>query len=284
MKKLIYLILLFPAVDLFPQQFNFLYSFGEFESASSFIINPSGIIYITDGAANEVYSYDTTGTFLKETGGYGWEEDTFDDPVDISASSLNVYVCDKNNHRIQRYDKDLNYISQLSTRNENNFDMQFGYPLSCTASPQGDLYILDSENKRILKFDVFGKFVQNFGGYDTGEFALQDPVKLAVSPVGYVYVLDNSGFIIFDQYGNGIAKLDLDESIINFNIIFNHLTFNSEAAVYHMILNSAEKSFKEFTLVGLDAIPSLQSSLIFNNKLYLLTEKDILVFESIKSN
>ena len=284
MNKLFFAVLLLFTYEVFPQQYKFIYSFGEFESAAAFIINPSGIMYITDGGTNEVYSYDTTGTLLKETGGYGWEEDTFDDPVDISASSLNVYVCDKNNHRIQRYDKDLNYISQLSTRNDNNSDMQFGYPLSCTASPQGDLYILDSENKRILKFDVFGKFIQNFGGYDAGEFALQDPIKLAVSPIGYVYVLDNSGFIIFDQYGNGAAKINLDESIINFNIIFNHLTFNSNTAVYHLMLNSADKLHNKLLLTGWDEIPPVQSSLIFNNKLYLLTEKDILVFEKTGMN
>src|SRR5690606_20929107 len=130
MNKLFFAVLLLFTYEVFPQQYKFIYSFGEFESAAAFIINPSGIMYITDGGTNEVYSYDTTGTLLKETGGYGWEEDTFDDPVDISASSLNVYVCDKNNHRIQRYDKDLNYISQLITRYVMNLVMKFGFSLS----------------------------------------------------------------------------------------------------------------------------------------------------------
>ena len=52
------------------------------------------------------------------------------------------------------------------------------------------MYILDSENKRVIKFNTFGQFVQNFGGFDAGAFSLTDPRKLAVSPGNNIYVLD----------------------------------------------------------------------------------------------
>ena len=103
----IFLSLLF-ITSTFCQSYNYISSFGDFSNTASFYINSAGNIYITDSGNNQVFKYDTLGNLLKETGGYGWKEDTFDDPVDIYATPLNIYVCDKNNHRIQRYDKDLN--------------------------------------------------------------------------------------------------------------------------------------------------------------------------------
>ena len=55
------------------------------------------------------------------------------------------------------------------------------YPVSCATSNQGDLYFIDSENKRIMKFDIFGNFILNFGGFDAGKYQLSNPKQLAIS-------------------------------------------------------------------------------------------------------
>jgi DNA-binding beta-propeller fold protein YncE len=271
--------IIFFSTATFCQTYIYDFSFGEFNTASSFYINPAGFIFISDYGTDEVYKYDTLGTQTENIGGYGWKEAAFDDPSDVFATPLNVYVCDKNNHRIQSFDKDLNFISQLSTRERENIDEQFGYPLSCAISNQGDLYILDSENKRIVKFDLFGQFIQNFGGYDWGNYSLSNPVKLAISPSNNIYVLDGKEIIVFDQYGNGISAINTEKEFYSLRIIFNIFTANTSEEIYTANLKS-DMQLKKINLVGKPEELNIVDTFIFNQKLYLLTDNEILVFKN----
>jgi DNA-binding beta-propeller fold protein YncE len=284
MKKIAALFILFFSINIMPQIYTYVTSFGEFNDAVSIYINAAGIVYISDTGSDEIYKYDTLGTFIKEAGGFGWNDNSFDDPVDIFATPLNIFVSDKNNHRIQQYDKDLNYISRLITRESRNPDEVFGYPLSCAASSQGDLYILDSENNRIIKFDLFGNFIQNFGGYDAGEFSLEEPKKLAVSPVNLIYVLDKSRIIVFDQYGNGVSIIPLQEAFSSMNIIFNKLTASTDSGIYVSTLNSSDKEFKKVNIIYPTEKPEIRSGLLYNDKLYILTPEEIQVYTDTSQN
>ena len=250
---------------------------GSFRNASSFCITSAGFFYVTDKTSDEVFRLDTLGNKLQDTGGYGWTESTFDQPVDVFATPLNVYVSDKNNHRIQRFDKNLNFISQLYTRNDPNTDERFGFPLSCVTSNQGDMYILDSENKRIIKFNTFGQFVQDFGGFDAGAYALSDPKKMAVSPNNDIYVLDDKKLIIFDQYGNGLRMISLNENFNDINITGNNLTLTSDSLIY---IANFKNPYIELSKLALVASPGdgFVSSLIFMKKLYVLTNNEIWIF------
>ena len=277
----IFLVIFFLTTTVFSQTFTYDYSFGKFQNASSFHINSAGFIYITDSGNDKIFKYDTLGTLIKETGGHGWTEETFDDPVDIFATTLNVYVTDKNNHRIQNFDKDLNFISELSTREGENSEEQFGYPLACEVSTMGDLFILDSENKRIIKSDLFGNFLQNFGGLDAGNFTLNNPTKLAVSNSINTFVLDNSDIIVFDNYGNGLAIIETELDLVGLEINFSFLTTNSDGEVYYANLDNENFELKKINLTALDYKPLFVSAILQKNRLYILTEKEILVFTSV---
>lgn len=280
-KKISLLFFLFFA-NIFSQQFIYDYSIGKFKDASSFSISPSGFIYVTDSGSDEVFKIDTLGKTLKYIGGYGWDEELFDNPVDVFATDLSVYVCDKNNHRIQRFDKDLNFISSLKTRDSNNPDEQFGYPLSVAASNQGDLYILDSENNRVIKFDMFGKFMQNFGGYDAGEYILNDPEKLAITASNKIFVLNKENIIVFDQYGNGMLKIGTDDKLNDINVMFNFLTLTADSTVYLTNLKTSNDFSKKVKLINEEEDSNFVSSIYFNAKLYILTHEDIQVYKKLK--
>ncbi len=272
------LIFLFHSTEIYSQTFVYSNSFGKFKSATSFTITSVGFFYITDSGTDEVYKLDTLGNLLKYAGGYGWDEGLFDNPADVYANPLSVYVCDKNNHRIERFDKDLNFIWQLYTRNSDTTAQRFGYPLGCSVSSQGDLYVLDSENKRIVKFDLFGNFNLNFGGYDAGIYSLNDPKKLAVSENNEIYVADGNRIVIFDQYGNGISIIKMNDKISGLRIIFNNLTVNSDSTIYQANLNLHDLSLSKIKLITSDISYPIIESLIFNNKLYVLTRNNIEVF------
>ena len=256
-------------------------SIGSFKNASSFYINSAGFIFVTDAGTDEVYKLDTLGNTLKDAGGYGWNDGNFDNPSDVFATTLNVYVCDKNNHRVERFDKYLNFISKLYTRDNDNSDERFGYPLCCATSQQGDLYILDSENKRIIKFDLFGNFISNFGGYDAGNFTLENPLKFAISSNNNIYVIDKKKIVLFDQYGNGVTKYNTDLDLKGININYNMLTLNTKNEVMFSDLTKPEFSLKKITLIGMPDNSEIVSSFIFNSKLYLLTSNHIQIYKIV---
>jgi NHL repeat len=273
-----FLIILF--TQIYSQDFIFQESIGQFKQAESFYINPTGFFYVTDSFTNEIYKLDTLGNVVNYEGGYGWKQSNFDDPVDVFANSLNVYVTDKNNHRIERFDKDLNYISQLYTRDNDNKSEQFGYPLAAATSNQGDLYILDSENNRVVKFDLFGNFIMNFGGYNDPKYKLNKPKSLAISPSNNIFVLDNSNLIIFDQYGNEINVISILKVFNNIRIIFNNITVTRENEILFADLQKTNTALKKVNLINFNLGEKFKSSLIFNDKLYILTDKSILVFSA----
>lgn len=278
MKNLFFLIILFSTLS-FSQKFSFEQSIGKFENASSFYIASNGFIYVTDKGNDEVIQLDTLGNLLKDVGGFGWNQSQFDEPVDVFADPLSVYVTDKNNHRIQRFDRNLNFISQLYTHENDNPDERFGYPLSCVVSNQGDLYVLDSENKRIVKFDLFGNFKLQFGGIDAGEFALNNPTAMSISGNGIIFIADQNFLITFDQFGNGISKVSFDEQINSLEILFDKIIVTTKNKI--LIAKTTEESIEFYNLLLKDkSNESIVSCLLFNDKLYILTQKKILIYLS----
>lgn len=281
MKLHIISFIIFIAGLVFPQQFQYEKSIGKFVNASSFYINPAGFIYVSDISTDEISSMDTLGNILKKIGGYGWRESAFDNPIDIYADALKVYVADKNNNRIQRFDKNLNFNFQIFTRESEIEQERFGYPLSAVMSNLGDVFILDSENTRIVKFDIFGNFLQNFGGYDYGNFALQKPLQLSVSMQNNIFVIDRNEIIIFDQYGNGTGRIQGVDEFKSIRIIFDWLTVTTKDKIFSANLRSPEPTLKEMIIEESEKSLDLVSALIFNNKLYVLTKKEILVFNRL---
>jgi len=268
--------------EIYAQNYVLDYSFGNFSSASAFSITSSGFIYIADDGNDILIKLDTLGNVIKEIGGYGWGESAFDTPSDIFATSLNVFVCDKRNHRVQAFDKDLNFISELSTRERDNSEERFGYPLSCALSSMGDLYVLDSENIRVLKFDLFGNFIQNFGGFDWGTFSLKNPIKLAVNSDNSVLVLDDSVLVIYDQFGTGKEKIKLGKSFTNLNTSSGSLILNNDNEIYIGSFVIGENILSKIDLIGLEDGLKILSCFVFNNKLYVLTPREIFVFNKSK--
>jgi len=281
MKSVFAILILLVGTLAFPQKYQFENKIGQFVNASSFYINPTGFIYVTDINTDEITVLDTLGNIVKNIGGYGWRQSAFDNPADIYADALKVYVTDKNNHRIQRFDKNLNFNFQIITRQSDIEEERFGYPLSAVMSNQGDIFILDSENSRIVKFDIFGNFLQNFGGYDYGNYALQKPAQLAVSMQNNIFVIDGNQIIIFDQYGNGNRKITGIEEFNSIRIIFEWLTVTSKDKIYIANLRSPEVSLKEILLEGIEGKLEIVSALIFNNKLFVLSKKEIFIFNRI---
>lgn len=277
------LLLLFTILcsGLFAQNFEYDTSFGDFKNASSFYITANGMIYVSDSGSDEIVLLDTLGNQLKTFGGYGWDENSFDNPTDVFADPLTIYVADKNNHAIKRFDKNLNYLSSLYKKESDNSEERFGYPLSCATSNQGDLYFIDSENSRIMKFDLYGNYKINFGGFDAGKYQLSDPTKLAISSSNNIFVIDGEDIIVFDDFGNGINRINIGQRINSIRILFDQLVLTTSDEIYHIYLRSPDLNITKFNLSGIDVLTNIVSAILLNNNLYVLTSKDILIFNKV---
>jgi DNA-binding beta-propeller fold protein YncE len=170
-----------------------------------------GNIYVIDAVQNTLTLMTKARDTIRTIGGAGWQDSQFDRPAAVWAQNgIDVFVADYGNHRIQRFDRSLSFVSSFSTRESENAEIRFGYPTGVALSRLGDLYICDSENARCLKVNRSNAVERSFGGFDAGEGRLIRPSQLACGPDDRVYVLDESRIVVFDAFGNYLQALHPD--------------------------------------------------------------------------
>lgn len=182
----------------------------QLKQARALSVDLFGSIYVVDTGNNRILKFTKDDKLIKTVGGFGWEKEQFYSPHDIHASSvLDIFVADYNNHRIERYDKDLNYISSLYSNENWDEQFQFGYPKSIASSIHGELFIIDGENVRILKLNSFGEPEMSFGDFAEGKGRLLQPVQVTISPDDRIYVSDSQSnkIIVFDYFGNYLTEI-----------------------------------------------------------------------------
>ncbi|KAA3657015.1 MAG: hypothetical protein DWQ10_14190 [Calditrichaeota bacterium] len=179
---------------------------------SNLSVSDENRIYLVDSGLNRIILTDSLGRKQKEVGGFGWELEQFDQPNAIWAeNALDVFVADYNNSRIQRFDRNLNFVTALIGDEVSNADMVFAFPVAVAWSRFGDLFIIESELNRVLQFDEIGEAVNAFGDFDEGAGQLISPVDLCVSDDEKIFVADQGRHAImkFDYYGNFLQELTL---------------------------------------------------------------------------
>lgn len=182
---------------------------GQFNRPQALAVSQEGILFVVDSGNNRLQLFDLQGHFLKTVGGFGFESDQFDFPTDIWVKSLiNIYVSDYNNQRIQRYDRQMNYIAQFTSNANWPEEFQFGQVLSCAVNSQNDLFILDHQENKVIKFNRNGQPERFFGHYDSGAGELYEPIQLDLYLNEYLLVSDvgRKAILMFDFFGNFLKQ------------------------------------------------------------------------------
>ena len=177
-----------------------------FQRALACSVDPQGNAYVIDAGAGKLLKLSKDWEVLETVGGYGWTDQEFDHPADVLApNGLDVYVADYGNHRIQRFDRNLNFISSFSTREDPDAAVRFGYPRGVAQSRFGSIFIADGENRRILKVNTSGEVELTFGDIGAGEGRLATPSRIRIGDDDHVYVQDGNRIVVFDIFGNYIG-------------------------------------------------------------------------------
>jgi len=167
-----------------------------------------GTVYVINASSATLTLLDADLRVVMQTGGPGWENGQFDQPSAVWArNGLDIFVADYGNHRIQRFDRQLAFVSSLSTRDSDSPDQRFGYPTDVALSRMGELFICDGENQRIVKVNRLSQVEKVFGGFDAGKGKLQKPTRIAIGPADNLYVLDGGRVVVFDPFGNFLREL-----------------------------------------------------------------------------
>lgn len=183
---------------------------GRLRSPEGISVDLNGNLYIADSGNNRIIKATIDGRILDFKGGFGWGNEQFDEPVAISSlNGLNIYVADKNNSRLTRFDIQLNYLSTINLNNFSDTKYNFNYPSDLIVSSTGDLFLLDTEQDRVIKINSFGRPELEFGGINSPGVTLGRPQKMAIYKRDKIYITDNlkKEVTIFDYYGNFLGNI-----------------------------------------------------------------------------
>ncbi len=190
----------------------FLFSFGEKGNRPEQMFKPQGVsadangnIYVADTGNHRLQKFSSEGQLVSFIGGFGWEREQFQFPMDLFVyNSLDIFIADFDNNRIERYDKDLNSLLSYYSNENWNTKYQFEFPTSVCVSLHGDFFIVDSENDRVIKLNAAFEPQLCFGDYDWGQGVLEQASHVYVSKNDMVYVTDNAAhkLLVYDYYGN----------------------------------------------------------------------------------
>ena len=141
-------------------------TFGSSGDRPHEMILPAGIA--TDDADNiyvnsehKLQKFTSRGKLIKCTGEKGKKEGEFDDPRGLTLYNNKVYVCDCNNHCIQIFDLDLNFVLSIGSRGKGRGE--FNQPYDIKFDTAWNIYVAEWGNKRVQVMDKSGKFIREFG-------------------------------------------------------------------------------------------------------------------------
>ena len=216
---------------------------GKLNAPQGIAVDSSGNIYVADTSNNRIQKLNSSGNYLSGLGSYGSGNGQFNNPQGVTLdSSGNIYVADTNNRRIQKFDSSgtfqwwLGYDGSTigthtsGTGSYGTGNGKFSSANSVAIDSSGNIYVTDTSNNRIQKFDSSGTF-QWWLGYNgstigthtsgtassgSGNGQFNSPSKIILDSSGNIYVADASNYRIqkFDSSGTFQWWLGYDGSTI----------------------------------------------------------------------
>ncbi|MCP4728188.1 MAG: 6-bladed beta-propeller [bacterium] len=113
---------------------------------------------------------------------------------------------------------DIEYLGTLGEIEDSDENYMFYIPIGIAADREGNLYVLDSGNCRIQKYNRDLKYIHTIGNKGQGPSELMLPTDIEVDLNGNVTVFDNGNrrFVTFSPEGDYISSIRKNESTFSF--------------------------------------------------------------------
>ena len=162
---------------------------GSFKSPRGITVSEDSFVYVVDSGNARIQKFTSDGEYVSHFGQSGKRGGNFVTPVDIAINSDKIYVTDPNQNKIIVFDLEGNFEKIFN-------DSIGGYsinPEGIVFDKDGNFYIVDYKNNRIIHYNDFGVPLSIFGQLGNADGHFKFPKDVAMSNDGYLYVTDTQG-------------------------------------------------------------------------------------------
>lgn len=160
---------------------------------ASVAVDKDGNSYVDNFGTRDSYieKFDSRGKLVTQWGTYGSGDGQFrgsasSGPEDIAVDGDgNVYVADRLNHRIQKFDSSGKFLVAFGGEGSMKGHGLFQSPLGVAVDAQGNIYVVDVGSQLLQKLDAKGNFIAQWST-DGGD--LDDAAIVAVDAQGDLYL------------------------------------------------------------------------------------------------
>ena len=185
------------------------------------MIRPAGIavddmdnIYVS--SQYKLQKFTNNGELIKCVSRWSSKEGGLDDPcrvvthrgaAGVTIHSNQVYVCDTDNHRIQVFDLDLNFIQYIGSHGAGSG--KFNQPYDVAFDTTGNMYVVEYGNRRVQVLNSSGQHIREFGKDKQNQLSHEEEYLKAPTAIHiaeeYVYVSDR-GIAVYQTSGHFVTS------------------------------------------------------------------------------
>lgn len=194
---------------------------ARFEQARGLAVDPLGGLYVVDAGRAVLVHLTPTGRVASLLGTFGFREGQFDAPQDVDATNgLVLVVADAGNGRLQRFSRQEQVLGSLAVPRlapgrdrlaepglPGRDQAPRGRPVSVAVAPSNAVFVVEAEERMVMKWDAGRRFERVFGAEADGG-RLEDPVSVAALG-DLVYVADRGrgAVLVYDEFGAFVRVL-----------------------------------------------------------------------------
>lgn len=162
---------------------------GEFQFPYGITADSKGNIYIADTDLDKISIYSPEGAYIEDFTPVDPEK-AIESPSAIRIYDDKLYVPEINTGVVKVFDLEGNLLLEIAEPADSEYALDS--PNGVAVDGEGNIYISDTMNARVLVYDEKGNFVKELGGRtaESTTSELANPRGIAVDEAGYVYVVD----------------------------------------------------------------------------------------------
>jgi sugar lactone lactonase YvrE len=161
----------------------------------------------------------------------------------------NIYILDAVNHRVQKYNSNLDFLLSFGSLGTN--PGEFTAPRSISFNRSNSLlYVLDTANNRVQVFDKNGNYISQWGSFGTTTGQFRTPSGIGTDINGNILVSDtlNHRIQVFDSYGNFLYTWGINGNANGQFINPYSVTVDNDNNVY--VSDTANNRVQKFAIDG----------------------------------